>query len=124
VIANDTVWHHNASLPCNEDLKWLFQPHYYDKKGQYVKLEEDANRIFKHNLREIERPYFVQSPKEIHYYTFVYSNTRGLYSFCKNDEIDTDTRYFKDIGDYLENFLEEYGLNMIVFVAPAKDKTK
>lgn len=121
VIDNDTVWRHNALMPCNEDLKWLFQPHYYDKKGQYVKLEEDANRSFKHNLREIGRPFFVQSA-EIHYDTFVYSTTKGIYSFCDNDETDINTKYFKDIEEYCEKFVEEHGLSKIVFVAPAKEK--
>ncbi len=124
VIDNDTVWRHNALLPCNEDLKWLFQPHYYDKNGHYINLEENVNRSFKNSLREIGRPFFTQGSQEIHYYVFVYSNTSGIYPFCKEEDLDTSIKYFKDMERFLEKFVEENRLRKIIFIAPATEKIK
>ena len=120
IIANDTVWcHNNDSMLCIDYLKPLFRPHYYDKAGLYVKLSEDTDRSFKNKLRELWHPYCNQNKtKEYSYHTLVYSKTEGLYSFCKGNEIDTNTKYFKDMGYYLEEFADEFGLSKIVFVVP------
>lgn len=121
LIGSDTVWHHkNEALPCIDYLKPLFQPHYYDKTGQYVRLEEDVDREFRNNLRGLWYPYVNQSDaKEREYLTLVYGKTRGFYSFCKEDEIDSNIQYFKDMKEYLEKFMDNHGLSMVVFAAPA-----
>ena len=121
LIGNDTIWHHNnEALPCIDYLKPLFQPHYYDKTGQYVRLEEDLDREFRNNLRGLWYPYVNQSDaKEREYLTLVYGKTRGFYSFCKEDEIDLNIQYFKDMKEYLEKFMDNHGISMVVFAAPA-----
>lgn len=121
IIYNDTVWYHNNELlPCIDDLKPLFQPHYYDKTLHYIRLGEDINRTFKNNLRELWHPYCNQDKTtESVFYTFVYNKADGLYSFCEDNGIDINTKYFKDMGDYLEKFANEQELSKIIFVAPA-----
>lgn len=124
VIENDTVWRHsNELLPCIDYLKPIFQPHYYDMMDRYVKLEENVDKEFKNNLRELWYPYVNQSNmKERDYLTLVYSNTEGFYSFCEDNEIDTKNKYFKDMGKYLKKFIDKHGLNKVVFAAPAVGK--
>lgn len=126
LIGSDTIWHHNnETLPCIDYLKPLFQPHYYDKTGQYIRLEEDVDREFRNKLRRLWRPYMNHSnTKGRDYLTLVYSKAKGVYSFCEEDKIDLNAQYFKDMGVYLEKFIDNYGLSRVVFAAPAMKKAE
>lgn len=120
LIGRDTIWHHNnESLPCNESLKPLFQPHYYDKMGRYVQLKENIDCVFKKNMRKLWYQHYHQSPQKVcDYHTLVFCNTGFFYSFCENDSLDTNTRYFRDLGLYLKDFSKENGLSKIIFCSP------
>ena len=123
MIGNDTVWFHNASNPCNNGLIWLFQPHYYNKSGQYIKLGEVADRKFNNIMKELWDFYYgLTKPEKMARHIFVYSDTGEIKPLCEGVNLDTDNNYFEDLVGNLNEFADEYSLSRIVFVAIVYEK--
>lgn len=55
------------------------------------------------------------------WYLLKYSKKEGIVSFCEEDTIDLNTRWFFLLKQYVDCFSEDNGLNSIVFVTPAME---
>lgn len=120
IIDEDTIWRHYTITPCmrNEQTE-MFEPHFYNSKGYYVKTSEDINCNFKHGIRNLAIRMSNHPNEElVQFHILVYSANTGLTSYCEDDSINFETNWYRELELFLDTFVAENNLNKIIFSAP------
>lgn len=133
VVGRDTVYYREFELsPCHWYDKYPmekltgFYPRFYDTNGRIVNwcfnLEHDLVVEFRRNTLRFPQsmlPVTVEAGTDI-YHFLVYTSETGLSLLCKDDDMITDTDFFRYLKVYVKRFADENGFSKVVFVAPAQ----
>lgn len=129
-LAKDTVYYEqiNSDSPChwyddatNPNEILLFSPRFYDLSGRisWKSRNDEFTAQFRNSIWNLRLKYPTIIEGGINnWHFFQYTRTNGLTLFCKDDDMQTDTNYFRDIESCVEKFAEENDFGKIVFVAP------
>ena len=111
-------WYDNAPNP-NEIL--LFSPRFFDLSGRisWKSRNDEFTAQFRKSIRDLRQQYPIIIEGGINnWHFFQYTRANGLTLFCKDDEMQTNTDYYRDLEACVKEFAEENDFSKIVFVAP------
>lgn len=91
-----------------------------DIYGKYD-YSEETMKDFKAGLRILRKDFLSknQCDGQKTLYMVEYRRGVGLSRFCENEEFSLDTKWFKEIGEYVSQFAQEHELEKILFYTPA-----
>jgi len=90
---------------------------FFDVSGKYA-YSEELEKNLKTRLTILREKYINASQEETNWHILEYYPEIGLRPFCKNDDIQLDTKWFHDIETLLCQFCSDYSLGKVVFVVP------
>lgn len=90
---------------------------FFDVSGKYA-YSEELEKNLKTRLTILREKYINASQEETNWHILEYYPEIGLRPFCKNDDIQLDTKWFQEIETLLCQFCSEYDLGKVVFVVP------
>lgn len=129
-LAKDTIYYEqiDPDSPChwyddvtNPNEIFLFSPRYYDLSGRisWKSRNDEFVAQFRKSVRDLRQHYPTIIEGGINnWHFFQYTRANGLTLFCKDDDMQTNTNYFKDLETCVKEFAEENDFSKIVFVAP------
>ena len=129
-LAKDTVYYEqiDSDSPChwydnapNPNEIFLFSPRFYDLSGRtsWKSRNDEFTAQFRKSIRDLRQLYPTIIEGGINnWHFFQYTRTNGLTLFCKDDEMQTNTDYYRDLEACVKEFAEENDFSKIVFAAP------
>ena len=129
-LAKDIIYYNqiDSYSPChwyddvtNPNEIFLFSPRYYDLSGRisWKSRNDEFVAQFRKSVRDLRQHYPTIIEGGINnWHFFLYTRANGLTLFCKDDDMQTNTNYFKDLETCVKEFAEENDFSKIVFVAP------
>lgn len=122
ILSQDTIYHlmEDASDVRCHAVPWENNTIVFtDIYGRYDYSEETV-KDFKTGLRILRKDFLSKNQcGQSDLYMVEYRRGVGLSRFCENEEFSLDTKWFKEIGEYVSQFAQEHELEKILFYTPA-----
>lgn len=109
----------SSYIRCNDYLYRNRVIVFTDIHGKFD-YSDETRKSFLQGLKSVRKDFLSKNQcGQSYLYMVEYRRGVGLSRFCENEEFSLDTKWFKEIGEYVSQFAQEYELEKILFYTPA-----